>query len=239
MTNAMVLVVDDELPIRRALSISLGGQGFAVELASTGEHAIDLICDRPFDVVVLDLMMPGMDGLTVLSTIRQWTQVPVIVLSARGREMDKVQALDLGADDYLTKPFGIEELVARLRAVLRRAPGERKSLISVGSIVIDIPARSVRRDDIDVHLTPTEFELVRMLSENLGKVMTHGQLMQGVWGHQSRQTAQELRVYVNSLRQKLESLPAEPVLIRTEAGIGYRMVDSSLHLAPAVNSMTS
>jgi two-component system KDP operon response regulator KdpE len=233
MANATVLVVDDEMPIRRALSVALGGQGFAVDQAGNGQEAIQRIAEQAYDVVILDLIMPGMDGLAVLRSVRDWTQVPVIVLSARGREQDKVQALDLGADDYLVKPFGMEELVARMRAVLRRAPGDRVPLIAVGPVVIDLAGRSVSQNGIAVHLTPTEFELVRVLAENLGKVMTHGQLMQRVWGHQSRQMAQVLRVYINALRHKLEADPANPVLIRTEAGVGYRMVEMAASIAPA------
>ena len=166
---------------------------------------------------------PKRDGLDVLREVRTWSQLPVIVLSARGQEADKVTALDLGADDYLTKPFGIEELLARLRAVLRRSGTSATGVMTVRNVTIDIPNHLVTRDGEDVHLTPTEFDLLAVLATNAGKVLTHRHLLERVWGGYAADNAQQLRVYINYLRRKLEDDPAHPVLIVTEPGVGYRL----------------
>jgi two-component system KDP operon response regulator KdpE len=183
-----------------------------------------MLAMRPPDAVILDLVMPGIDGLEVLRQTREWSEVPIIVLSARGQEGDKVMALDLGADDYLTKPFGVNELLARLRAVLRRAGSIQESVISVGDITIDLARRIVTKRGEHVHLTPTEYDLLRVLARDAGKILTHRQLLERVWGSYATENAQQLRVYINYLRRKLEDDPAHPALIVTEPGIGYRLL---------------
>jgi two-component system KDP operon response regulator KdpE len=223
MNGQRILVVDDEPQIRRAVSTALRGHGYEVETAEDGEDALVRIASWVPHAVVLDLVMPKRDGLDVLREVRIWSDLPVIVLSARGQERDKVAALDLGADDYLTKPFGIDELMARLRAVLRRSTPGPGGTIEVQHVTIDIPNHLVTREGQEVHLTPTEFDLLAVLASNAGKVMTHRQLLERVWGGYAAENAQQLRVYINYLRRKLEIDPAEPTLIVTEPGIGYRL----------------
>jgi two-component system KDP operon response regulator KdpE len=224
MSSGRVLVVDDEPQIRRALRTSLEAHGFEVALAEDGDDALVRIPTWSPDVVVLDLVMPGRDGLDVLRETRTWSQVPIVVLSARGQERDKVLALDQGADDYLTKPFGIDELLARIRAVMRRAGTPASNpVITVGPVVIDATRHVVERSGEEVHLTPTEFDLLHVLAANAGKVMTHRQLLERVWGGYAAENAQQLRVYIGYLRRKLEADPANPSLILTEPGIGYRL----------------
>ncbi|MGN6033437.1 MAG: response regulator [Thermomicrobiales bacterium] len=217
-----ILVVDDEPQIRRALKTTLAAHGFEVETAEDGDDALVRIATWTPDAIVLDLVMPGKDGFEVLRDTRTWSQVPVIVLSARGQESDKVHALDMGADDYLTKPFGIQELLARLRAVMRRAAPPTESIVTAGPVTVDIARHEVTRDGKAVHLTPTEFDLLRVLATNAGRVLTHRQLLEQVWGGYAAENAPQLRVYVNYLRRKLEDDPAHPRLIVTEPGIGYR-----------------
>ncbi|MGC4190516.1 MAG: response regulator transcription factor [Thermomicrobiales bacterium] len=221
-TGGRVLVVDDEPQIRRALRTMLAAHGFEVETAEDGDDALARIATWTPDAIVLDLVMPGKDGFEVVRDTRTWSQVPIVVLSARGQESDKVQALDMGADDYLTKPFGIQELLARLRAVMRRAGGPNESVLSVGDVTIDIGRHEVTRGGEAVHLTPTEFDLLRVLATNAGRVMTHRQLLEQVWGGYAAENSPQLRVYINYLRRKLEDDPAHPRLILTEPGIGYR-----------------
>ena len=231
MSEARVLVVDDEAPIRRALQRALTGHGYQLQLAADGATALDLLAVWPAELVVLDLMMPGVDGFEVLRQARTWSRVPIIVLTARGDEADKVAALDLGADDYLTKPFGIEELLARLRALRRRAgtQDEAEPLVRVGEIEIDFVRRLVRRRGEVVRLTPTEYALLAALVKHAGRVLTHRQLIEAVWGRyglryaQQLKQQQQLRVYVAYLRRKLEADPAQPRLILTEPGVGYRL----------------
>jgi two-component system KDP operon response regulator KdpE len=223
MTGNRVLVADDEPQIRRALTMALRGHGYEVEAAEDGEDALARLAAWSPDVLVLDLVMPKMDGFDVLREVRTWSELPIIVLSARGREADKVTALDLGADDYLTKPFGIDELLARLRAVLRRTRPTVEDIIHVQNVTIDIRNHVVTRDGQDIHLTPTEFDLLAVLATSAGKVMTHRLLLERVWGGYAADNAQQLRVYINYLRRKLETDPAEPTLIVTEPGIGYRL----------------
>ncbi|MDP9367785.1 MAG: winged helix-turn-helix domain-containing protein, partial [Chloroflexota bacterium] len=175
------------------------------------------------DVLVLDLVMPGMDGFAVLREVRLWSRLPIVVLSARDREGDKVAALDLGADDYLTKPFGMGELLARLRAVLRRLPPMDEPFLATGDVTIDLARRLVTRRGEAVHLTPTEYDLLRVLAANAGKVLTHRQLLERVWGPHVAANSPQLRVYVNYLRRKLEDDPARPKLLLTEPGVGYRL----------------
>lgn len=224
MTALRVLVADDDRQIRRALSTALRGQGYEVEVAVDGADALIRLATWNPDVVVLDLVMPGVDGFAVVRDARTWTQVPIIVLSARGQFQDKITALDLGADDYITKPFGIEELEARLRALMRRVrPTEGATSIVLGDIVIDLAAHSVTRRGEVVRLTRTEFNLLQALAADRGKVITHRQLLERVWGDYAAENSRQLRVYINYLRRKLEDDPAKPRLIVTEPGVGYRL----------------
>ena len=223
MSGERVLVVDDEPQIRRALRMGLLGHGYQVSTAEDGDEALTIIATQLPDVVVLDLVMPRVDGFEVLRQTRLWSEVPVIVLSARGQERDKVTALDLGADDYLTKPFGMEELLARLRAVLRRARAPVETTCSFGDVTIDFTRRVVTKGNDEVHLTPTEYDLLAALARDAGKVLTHRLLLERVWGVYASENLQQLRVYINYLRRKLEDDPARPHLLVTEPGVGYRL----------------
>lgn len=223
MSGERILVVDDEPQIRRALRTALTGHGYDVEIAEDGESALALLAARPSDAVVLDLVMPGVDGFEVLRETRTWSDVPIIVLSARGQEADKVRALDIGADDYLTKPFGMEELLARVRAVLRRKSTPPSPVIAFGDVELDLASRVITKAGEEVHLTPTEFDLLRVLANHAGKVLTHRQLLERVWGSYAADNSQQLRVYINYLRGKLEDDPARPRWIITEPGVGYRL----------------
>ncbi len=221
--GARILVIDDEPQIRRALQTALTTHGYTVETAENGSLGLAAVATWAPDVVVLDLVMPVMDGFEVLRQMRAWSDVPVIVLSARGQEPDKVTALDQGADDYLTKPFGMGELLARLRVVLRRNRGVQAATIHAGDVLIDLEHRQVTRAGDEVHLTPTEMSLLLALARDAGKVLTHRQVLQRVWGEYAAENSAQLRVYINYLRRKLEDDPAHPVLIVTEPGVGYRL----------------
>jgi two-component system KDP operon response regulator KdpE len=224
-----VLVIEDELPIRKFLRISLESHGFVVSETDTAAKGIGHAVSEPPDAVILDLGLPDQDGLTVIQRLREWSQVPIIVLSARGRESDKVAALDAGADDYLTKPFGIGELMARLRVALRHAAqlgtSSDGAAFQVGDLVVDLGRREVTMGSEPVRLTPTEYRLLLVLVRNAGKVITHRQLLKEVWGPDSVSENQYLRVYMGQLRRKLESDPARPRYLMTEPGVGYRLVD--------------
>ncbi|MDE2167213.1 MAG: response regulator [Alphaproteobacteria bacterium] len=226
MANApCVLIADDEPPIRRFLRTSLAAQGFRIVEAADGRGTLEAAGHEKPDLVVLDLGLPDMNGLDVIRALRAKSDVPVIVLSARGDEQGKVAALDLGADDYVTKPFGMDELVARVRTAMRhrfQAQGTPPVFAS-GGISVDLVRRVVRRGDEDVKLSPKEYELLRMLVLNAGKVLTHRQILNEVWGPAHVEDAQYLRVFVRNLRQKLECDPARPALILTEPGVGYRL----------------
>jgi two-component system, OmpR family, KDP operon response regulator KdpE len=223
MSDERVLVVDDEPQIRRALRLALAGHGYQVETVENGDQALVLLASQVPDVVILDLVMPGTDGFDVLRETRTWSRVPIIVLSAHGQEHDKVRALDLGADDYLTKPFGMEELLARLRAVLRRAGETAPQRSTFGTVTIDLGRHVVTKGGTEVHLTPNEYNLLRVLVSNPGKVLTHRHLLEQVWGGYASENVQQLRVYINYLRRKLEDDPSHPRWITTEPGIGYRL----------------
>jgi two-component system KDP operon response regulator KdpE len=223
MSGERVLVVDDEPQIRRALRTALDAHGYTVSVAENGATGLEAIATWAPDAVVLDLVMPDVDGFEVLRQTRTWSDVPIIVLSARGQEPDKVAALDQGADDYLTKPFGMAELLARLRVVLRRGRGATPPRLQAGEVTIDLERRLVYRGGQEVHLTPTEMSLLLVLASEAGKVLTHRQILQRVWGGYAAENAQQLRVYINYLRRKLEADPSQPRLIVTEPGVGYRL----------------
>jgi two-component system KDP operon response regulator KdpE len=218
-----VLVVDDEPQIRRALATNLTARGYEVLQAGTGEEALRLVADHHPDVVILDLGLPGMDGIEVVHGLRGWSDVPIIVLSVRSEERDKVEALDAGADDFLTKPFGMAELLARVRAAVRRGtPAGTEPVIDAGGLHIDLAAKRVLRDGADVHLTPTEWGLLEQLSRNPGRLVTQRQLLQAVWGPEYGTETHYLRVYMATLRRKLEDDPGRPRHLITEPGMGYR-----------------
>ena len=218
-----VLVVDDEPQILRALGINLRARGYEVDLAPDGERALDVAARHHPDVVVLDLGLPGLDGVDVIRGLRGWSQVPIVVLSVRDAEGDKVAALDAGADDYVTKPFGMDELLARLRAALRRTtPAEEEALVETADFTIDLAAKKVRRDGEEVRLTPTEWNLVEVLVRNRGRLVAQTQLLQEVWGPQYHDETNYLRVFMAQLRRKLEPEPAHPRYFITEPGMGYR-----------------
>ena len=218
-----VLVVDDELPLRRALAINLRARGYEVVLAEDGAAALRLAADAHPDVVLLDLGLPDIDGLEVIAGIRGWSTVPIIVLSARRVSDDKVDALDAGADDYVTKPFGMDELLARLRAALRRAgPAEEDAVVTTAAFTVDLAAKRVRRDGADVRLTPTEWGLLEVLVRNAGRAVGQKQLLRDVWGPAYEDETHYLRVYVAQLRRKLEADPAHPRHLLTIPGLGYR-----------------
>lgn len=234
-----VLVIDDEPQIRRAVRTALDAHGYTVEVAEDGAAGLEKIATWAPDAIVLDLVMPGLDGFEVLHQTRIWSDVPVIVLSARGQEPDKVAALDQGADDYLTKPFGMGELLARLRVVLRRARGPAPPAIHAGDVTIDLDRRLVYRHGEEVHLTPTEMNLLLVLAHEAGKVMTQRQILQRVWGSYAAENSPQLRVYINYLRRKLEDDPATPVLIVTEPGVGYRLkAEPGVSMAKSSNGLT-
>jgi two-component system KDP operon response regulator KdpE len=221
-----VLVVDDELQIRRSLRVTLRTNGYDVDEAATGEAAIDAVAVRTPELIILDLGLPDVDGVEVTRRLREWTRLPIIVLSAMGDDEAKVRALDAGADDYVTKPFSVPELLARMRVALRRGArgieaGDR--VVRIEDVEIDLARRIVTRAGVEVHLTPTEYGLVRFLAQNAGRVVTHGQLLRSVLGNGYEDAIGSLRVYIASLRKKLEADPSEPRLIVTEPGVGYRL----------------
>jgi two-component system KDP operon response regulator KdpE len=222
-----ILVVDDEPQLLRALGTNLKARGYDVDLAPTGEAALALAARKHPDLVVLDLGLPGIDGVEVLRGLRGWTQVPVIVLSVRETERAKVEALDAGADDYVTKPFGMDELLARMRAALRRAtPGEEEAVVETADFTVDLAAKRVTSASGEVRLTPTEWHLVEVLVRNPGRLVTQRQLLQEVWGPQYEKETNYLRVYLAQIRKKLEPDPARPRYFLTEARMGYRFMPS-------------
>ena len=218
-----VLVVDDEPQIVRGLKVILGNAGYRVEEATTKQQALDVVSSRPPDAIVLDLILPDGDGVEVATDIRRWSQVPIVVLSAVGDERQKVKALDAGADDYVTKPFGSEELLARMRAVLRRRSDDGDAVIRVGALEIDLADRAVRRGDDQIHLTPIEFDLLSQLARHPGRLVTHRQLLREVWGPAYEDETHYLRVHFAHIRSKLEPDPSNPTYVITEPGVGYRL----------------
>ncbi len=221
----LILVIDDEVQILRALRKILTESHFQVQVAATGEEGLALAAAQPPDVIILDLNLPDMDGTQVCEQLRQWTITPIIVLSARDEQRQKVLALDKGADDYLTKPFGIDELLARVRVALRHKVRQQQApdtVIQRGDVKIDLARHAVTRNGVDVRLTATEFKLLAYLAQNVGRVLTHRALLTEVWGMEYAEQLEYLRVYIRQLRIKLEEAPRAPALLLTEPGIGYR-----------------
>jgi two-component system KDP operon response regulator KdpE len=225
MTQVKVLVVDDEPQIRRAVKAGLERGEYSVRVAASGEEGLDLAAMEPPDVVILDLAMPGIDGFEVCRQLREWYKSPIIVLSVRDSEEDKIKALDLGADDYLTKPFGVGELMARIRAVLRRSKneqGEGEAVFTCDALTIDFPRRIVSLSGKEVHLTPKEYDLLGYMANNADRVLTHRQLLTKVWGPEFSEDHHTLRVHIANLRNKIEAQPERPRFIHTETRVGYR-----------------
>ncbi|MBT2519613.1 response regulator [Arthrobacter sp. ISL-28] len=217
-----VLIVDDEVQILRALQINLNARGYSTVTAFTGQGALEQAARHPVDVVVLDLGLPDLDGVEVIRRLRRWSDVPVVVLSARHGSDDKIQALDAGADDYVTKPFGMDELLARLRAALRRGTSGDAPVVETEDFVVDLAARRVTQRGIAVRLTPTEWNILELLARNSGALVTHDELLTHVWGPAYSGETGYLRVYLAQLRRKLEPDPANPRHLLTETGLGYR-----------------
>lgn len=220
-----IIVIDDEAPIRRFLRASLDPDRYELIDAEDGGSGIRLVATRNPDVVLLDLGLPDMDGVDVAQSIREWSKVPIIILSARGQEHDKVAALDAGADDYLTKPFGVGELLARIRVALRHSSKETPvdPVVEAPGLRIDLSTRQVFRDGEEIHLTPNEYKMLAVLARHAGRVVTHKQLLNDVWGPQYAEEAHYIRVYMGQLRHKLEPDPANPRALTTEPGVGYRL----------------
>jgi two-component system KDP operon response regulator KdpE len=227
-TQPHILVIDDEHQILRALRTILSAHKFRVSTAGSGEEGLALAAANRPDAIVLDLSLPDMDGVTVCQRLREWTHTPIVVLSVRDSEQDKVQALDAGADDYLTKPFGAAELLARIRVALRHAAAQaqvsKKTVVTAGALEIDLAAYVVRRDGQDVKLTATEFKLLAYLAANAGRVLTHQSILSHVWDPADADHVEYLRVFVRQLRMKLEEDPEQPRIIISEPGIGYRFI---------------
>jgi two-component system, OmpR family, KDP operon response regulator KdpE len=220
-----VLVIDDEIQIRRLLRVTLEADGYRVLEAATGQDGINAAAQRRPDVVLLDLGLPDLDGVAVLKRLREWSRVPVVVLSVRDREEDKIAALDHGADDYVTKPFSTGELLARLRVAQRHAKSnDDTTVFQSGDLVVDLAARVVKLKGKEVRLTATEYSLLRLFVQHAGKVLTHRHILREVWGPNATEQTHYLRVYIAHLREKLEHDPAHPVLFITEPGIGYRLL---------------
>jgi len=227
MKKTKVLIVDDEPQILRALRAGLLAHGYDVVSAADGEEALDKAATELPDAVILDLNLPKLSGLDVCRGLREWSSVPIIVLSVRDAERDKVAALDLGADDYLTKPFGADELLARLRVALRhaaRVAGPPEPVVHAGEVMIDLSRHVVKRGEDEVRLTATEYRLLAYLATNAGRVLTHTQILEHVWGPGYESETQNLRVYVSQLRRKLDPDSAQPQMITTEPGVGYRFI---------------
>ncbi len=222
----VVLIIEDEVSIRRFLKAALEVQGFKLLEAATGAQGLTLAASHHPDIIILDLGLPDMEGLEVIKGIRDWARTPIIIISARGRDADKVEALDAGADDYLTKPFSVDELAARLRVAMRRLSqplGKEEPVFQTGELRVDLARRLVWVGDAEIRLTPIEFKLLAVLVRHRGRVLTHRQLLREVWGQASEEQAHYLRNYIHMLRHKLEPDPARPRFLRTEPGVGYRL----------------
>lgn len=221
--NQRVLVVDDEAPIRRYLRAALGAQGLTVYESATGEEALQAVLSHRPDIIILDLGLPDMDGIEVTRRLREWSQTPIIILSVREAEQDKIAALDAGADDYLTKPFGTGELLARMRVALRKQPSAaNEPIFESNGLIVDFSRRLVSVNEKEIQLTPTEYDLLKVLVTHAGKVITHWQLLKQVWG-EGYDDMHILRVNISNLRGKIEPDPSRPTYIHTEPGVGYRL----------------
>jgi len=227
----LILVVEDEKPIRNFICVTLVSRGFRTLEATTGFNALSLSMSHKPDIIILDLGLPDIDGLEIIKKVREWSKMPIVVVSARGQEKDKVTALDLGADDYLTKPFGVEELIARVRVALRHslilhaAKSDNNYQFVAGELQIDFEKRKVMLIGKEIHLTPTEYKLIALLAGHAGKVLTHNFILKEIWGHIQGDEIQALRVNMANLRRKIENDPARPRYIKTEVGVGYRLVE--------------
>ncbi|OGO33488.1 MAG: DNA-binding response regulator [Chloroflexi bacterium RBG_16_57_11] len=227
MTGPHILVIDDEPQILRALRTILSAHKYRVTIAQTGEEGLALAAAEHPDIIILDLGLPDMDGITVCAHLREWTEIPIIILSVRNQEQDKVKALDKGADDYLVKPFGIEELLARIRVALRhlaKSQGDHETVITSGPIEIDLARHIVTLDGAEVKLTATEFKLLAYLASHTGRVLTHQNILSNVWGPEYLENVEYLRVFMSQLRKKLETDPKQPRYLLSEPGVGYRFV---------------
>jgi two-component system KDP operon response regulator KdpE len=228
-TRKKILVIEDDPQIQRFLAAALESHNYAPQFAGDGSEGLRLASLHQPDIVILDLGLPDISGLEVIAQLRKWYSRPILVLSARSQEADKVGALDLGADDYLTKPFGVPELLARLRVAERhvalRGAVDEKAQVQIGKLSVDLAARRVQLDGVDVHLTPLEFKLLSTLVQYRGKVITHRQLLREVWGAAHVESPQYLRIYMRALREKIEPEPAKPRYLLTEVGVGYRLVE--------------
>jgi len=223
----VALIVDDEAQIRRLLRVVLEGENYQVHEAENGQQGLIEIASRRPAVILLDLGLPDMEGLEVLKRLREWSEAPVLVLSVRDDEQNKVAALDSGAEDYVTKPFSTPELLARLRAAQRKTrPEEEVSVFKSGDLIVDLTARVVKRAGREIKLTATEYALLRLFVRHPGRVLTHRHILREIWGPKSEEHRQYLRVYITHLRRKIESDPASPILVKTEPGIGYRLVSN-------------
>jgi two-component system KDP operon response regulator KdpE len=221
----LILVIEDDAQIRRFLRAALDAEGYRLQESITAEEGLAQAQSRQPDLILLDLGLPDRDGLEVIRSVRAWGKIPILVLSARGQEKDKIAALDLGADDYVAKPFAVGELLARIRAALRRSTATvAGAVIRFGAVEVDLEKRVVRVDAQEVHLTPNEYKLLQVLIQHGGKVLTQRQLLNEVWGPQHTEQAQYLRVYIAQLRRKLERNPARPKHLQTEPGVGYRLI---------------
>jgi two-component system, OmpR family, KDP operon response regulator KdpE len=223
--GARILVIDDEPQMRRLLKVSLEAHGYDIELAATGNEGIQKATIFRPDLLIVDLGLPDMDGKDFIVKIREWSQTPIIVLTVREQEKEKIKALDSGADDYVTKPFSVGELLARIRVSLRRiSMPSSEPVISCGGLVVDFALRRVTVDDREIKLTPTEYEIIKIMAQNLGRVMTHKQLLKAVWGNTDYDDSHYVRVYIGQLRRKIEANPTQPQYIITESGVGYRLM---------------
>ena len=229
MTGPLVLVVEDEVPMRRFIRASLQSHGYRLIEADTVREGLMLATTHVPDLILMDLGLPDGDGIALTRQLRGWSRVPIVVLSARGREEDKVHALDAGADDYLTKPFGMNELLARMRVALRHAAavgGTPEPVLTFGPLRLDLARREVTRGGAEVHLTPTEYKLLVLFARNAGRVLTHRQILREVWGPGAVEHTHYVRVHLAELRKKIEDQPGQPKLIVTEPGVGYRLRDA-------------
>ncbi len=223
--GARILIIDDEPQIRRLLKVSLTAHGYEIDEAKTGQEGINRAAIFTPDLILLDLGLPDIDGKAVVAAIREWSKVPILILTARDQESEKIEALDVGADDYVTKPFSMGELLARLRVALRHAvTAEQSPIVNCGDLVVDLVGRHVMKNDKEIKLTPTEYEILKVLAQNIGKVLTHKYLLKSVWGNAYNEDTHYIRVYIGQLRRKVEENPAQPKYIITESGVGYRLM---------------